>query len=156
MTPLTATVTASLPPAGPKLIATADIKITSSHKEKSLSLGQLLQKLKCKCHYINGDGSCLYHAVAHRAGLIDKTSKGDIFISGQLRQLVVNMMTKHPGVREEDGLSLVQWFQKMVLVPDLSSWGGDLELCLLAIGLSRDIMVITVAANDSVYARHLK
>ena len=59
------------------------------------------------------------------------------------------MMTKHPGViEEEDGLSLVQWLQKTVLVTDPSSWGGDLELRLLAIGLSRDIVVITVAEND--------
>lgn len=111
--------TTKMTPAGPKLVATADIEITSSHMEKSLTLDQLLQELKCKCHYIkNGDGSCFYHTVAHQAGLIDKTSKGNIFISGQLRQLVVNMMTKHPGIGEVDGLSLVQWFQKMVLVPN--------------------------------------
>ena len=48
--------------------------------------------------------------------------------TSSLHQLVVNMMTKHPGVREEDGLSLVQWLQEMVLVPNPSSWVGDLEL----------------------------
>ena len=123
-TPLTTNVaTASLPnviSTGPnKLVVTPEI--TGSHTSKSLSLNQVFQELKCKCHYVHGDGSCLYHAVAHQAGFIDETSKGDIFISGQLRQPVFDMMVKHPGVREEDGLSVAQWLQRMMLVNNPST-----------------------------------
>ena len=41
----------------------------------------------------------------------------------------------------------------MMLVNNPSTWGGDLELRLLAIGLKRDIVVITVATNNCVCAR---
>ena len=56
-----------------------------------------------------GDGSCLYHAVAHQVGLISEESRGDNTISMLLRQTASRMMTEHPAVRLEDGLSPTQW-----------------------------------------------
>ena len=50
---------------------------------------------------------------------------------------------EYPAVRLEDGLSTTQWLQKKQTILDPAEWGGDLELCLLAIGLKRNIMVIT-------------
>lgn len=60
-----------------------------------------------------------------------------------------DMMAKHPGV-QKDALSVVQWLQRMMHVNNTSTWGGDLELRLLAIGLKRDIVVKTVVTNNCV------
>jgi len=35
----------------------------------------------------------------------------------------------------------------------LNTWGGDLELRLLAIGLQRDVAVVTAATNGSTFGR---
>ena len=101
-----------------------------------------------------GDGSCLNHAVTHQAGFISKSSRGDKNISRQLHQLTVSMMVKYPDVCAEDGLTSTQWLQKKIVVQDPTEWGGDLELCLLVVGLKRDIVVITASDNCSCcYAR---
>ena len=112
-----------------------------------------MQELHVKCYLVSGDGSCLYHAVAHQAGFISKSSRGDKNISGQLRQLAVSMMVKYPDIRAEDGLTITQWLQKKIVVLDPAEWGGDLELRLLAIGLKRDIVVII--ASDGCSYCHL-
>ena len=52
-------------------------------------------------------------------------------------------MARHPAVLTEDGLTAIQWLQKKMTVLDPAEWGGDLELCLLALGIQRDIVVIT-------------
>ena len=95
----------------------------------------------------------MYHAVAHQAGLIPKDSRGDNIISTLLRQTALRMMTDHPAVRLEDGLSPIQWLQKKQTILDPAEWGGDLELRLLAIGLKRDIVVLTAVHDGSTYAR---
>ena len=49
---------------------------------------------------------------------------------------------------------MIQWLEKKQSVFDPSEWGGDLELRLLAIGLKRDIAVITsVQKGESSFAR---
>ena len=58
-------------------------------------------------HLIDGDGSCLYHAVAHQAGFIPKSSRGDRVTSNLLRQVVYKMMDECPHVCTEDGLSFI-------------------------------------------------
>ena len=63
------------------------------------------------------------------------------------------MMTKQPAVRVEDGLTAVQWLQKKMTILQPSEWGGDLELRLLAIGIQRDIAVVTLDSFDSCYVR---
>ena len=55
-------------------------------------------------------------------------------------------MDECPHVRMEDGL-------KGKLLWILQNGGGDLELHLLAIGLKRDIAVVTALENGSTYAR---
>jgi len=60
-------------------------------------------------------------------------------------------MGKYPHIRMEDELSVIQWLEKRQTILDPSEWGGDLELCLLAIGLKQDIAVIT--SMKSIYAR---
>ena len=73
-------------------------------------------------------------------------------ISNYLRHLVVKTMTEHPDVCLEDGLSMTQWLEKKQKNLNLSEWGGDLEVCLLAIALHRDIVVLT-SGTDGSYAR---
>jgi len=90
-----------------------DVQIISAHKpQNSLPLSSVLQQLKLSRHTVNGDGSCLFHATAHQAGLIAKSSHGDMMISNHLRQLVLKMMNEHPTVRLEEGLSVLQWMKK--------------------------------------------
>ena len=72
----------------------------------------MLKQLKLKEHVIRGDGSCLYHAIVHQAGFIERASQGNSMINNHLRFLVVKTMTKHPGVRLEKGLSLTQWYER--------------------------------------------
>ena len=65
----------------------------------------------------------------------------------------MDMMSKYPSVRLEDGLSNLQWIQKKLDILKPNMWGGDLEVRLLAIGLQRDIVVVTAATNGSTFAR---
>ena len=62
-------------------------------------------------------------------------------------------MYKHPSVRLEGNLSKLEWLKRKqeILGPD--RWGGDLEIRLLAIGLHRNIVVITALSDDSTFAR---
>ena len=84
---------------------------------------------------------------------INRNSRGDKIVSGFLRQVVLKMMTEYPDVRLEDGLSTAQWLQKKQATLDPAQWGGDLEVWLLAIGLKRDVVVLTAAHDGSTYAR---
>ena len=126
-----------------------------SYRESSLPIGDLLQQLNVKKHVVKGDGSCLYHAVAHQAGLISAGCQGDGSISMQLRKVALAMMWKYPQVREEDGLSKIQWFYKRQDILEPNNWGGDLELRLLALGLHRNIVVVTASAGKQ-HATHAR
>ena len=76
------------------------------------SLQILLDHLMLKRHSVNGDGSCLYHAVAHQAGLITAFSTGDEVVSRHLRRLVLLSMLNYPAVRLEAIMSQEEWLQK--------------------------------------------
>ena len=62
-------------------------------------------------------------------------------------------MLKHPSVRLEIGMLNLQWLHKQLEILKPSTWGGDLEVHLLAIGLQRDVVVVTAATNGSTFAR---
>lgn len=117
-----------------------------------MPLCMVLKELNLARHSVYADGSCLYHSIAHQAGFITKRSRGDKMVSNNLRQLMYKMMSEHPDVRLEEGLSVIQWLQKKQCVMDPAEWGGDMEVRLLAIGLHRDIVVIT-GGSDGSYAR---
>ena len=126
----------------------------STQRANLIPVNAILKQLNVSRHVIDGDGSCLYHAVAHQAGFIPKSSRGDRVTSNLLRQLVLKMMEKHPHVCMEDGLSSLQSLERKLAVTNPSEWGGDLELRLLAIGLKRDIVVVTSVDNrEGSYAR---
>ena len=111
-----------------------------------------MQQLYVVKHVVNGDSSCLYHAVTHQLGSFPSSIyKDDEAISLHLRKLAVDTMSKYPSVPLETGLSNLQWLhmQLEILKPD--TWGGDLEVCLLAIGLQRDVIVVTAATNGSTF-----
>jgi len=61
-------------------------------------------------------------------------------------------MQKYPVVRLEDGMTLQQWEQKKLQILHQGEWGGDLEVWLLAIGLSREIIVVTGSRNKFMFA----
>ena len=106
----------------------------------------MLKQLKLKEHVLRGDGSCLYHAIAHQAGFIERASQGN---SNHLRCLAMKTMTEHPGVRLEDGLSLTQWYERKQKNLNVSEWCGDLEIRSLAIALHR----VLTSAIDGSHAR---
>ena len=62
-------------------------------------------------------------------------------------------MTKYSSIRMEDGLTVGKWSEKKLTIVQSSEWGGDLELWLLAIGVQRDLVVITSDYHNSYYAR---
>ena len=77
----------------------------------------VFQKLGLKGYPVQGDGSCLFHAVAHQAGFLPSDAcHGDMNVSHQLRQLVVETMTLHPESCEEDGLTELQWAKRKRLL----------------------------------------
>lgn len=53
--------------------ASPDVQIVTVERAKSLSLDSVLGKLHVIKYVVKGDGSCLYHAISHQAGLISKT-----------------------------------------------------------------------------------
>ena len=130
----------------------SDIQIVAAAITTSLPINNVLQLLRIKKHTVKGDGSCLYHAISHQGGFISSNSKGNDSISQQLRQLAVTIMKKHPDVRMEDNMPVTSWSQKQQDILDPNNWGGDLEVHLLAIGLHRNIVVIT-AFNGITFAR---
>lgn len=142
------------PPDKVKPLATnsSDIEVISSRRHRTLPLDYVLTQLKLAQHKIRGDGSCLYHAIAHQAGFIEPASQGNTVISNHLRFLVVKTMTEHPDVRLEDGLTMTQWLEKKQKNLNVSEWGGDLEIRLMAIALHRDIVVLT-SGTDGSYGR---
>ena len=62
-------------------------------------------------------------------------------------------MDNHPVVRLEDGLSTTQWLKRWQAILNPTEWGGDLKVRLLAIGLNRDIVVLTDGSNSATYTR---
>jgi len=72
-----------------------------------------LQQLGCVRHNVDGDGNCLFYAIAHQAGLIGRSCHGDQYVANQMRTLTLVCMQKYPDVRLEDGMTLGdQWEQK--------------------------------------------
>jgi len=76
------------------------------------NLKTLLDHLMLKRHCVKGDGSCLYHAIAHQAGLITASSSGDELVSGHLRHLAFLTMLNFPAVQLETTMPQEEWLQK--------------------------------------------
>jgi len=131
----------------------SDVQILRVKQSKSMSLDAVLRTLHIVKHAVKGDGSCLYHAISHQAGLISNTCPGDENISMHLRKIALEVTNKHPTVRLEGNYSKLEWLKKQQEIVSSNSWGGDLEIRLLAIGLHRDIVVITATSNGSTFAR---
>ena len=131
-----------------KYVDTHAVQIIGETKASAVSIHTVLQLLNIRKHAIKGDGDCLYHSVAHQAGLVPKR-QGDQYISQQLRKVALSTMLNHDDVRKESGLSVCQWKQKRQEIVKSGTWGGDTELRLLAIGIQRDIVVITAQINHS-------
>ena len=126
-----------------------DVQIVGATNTNSLALEAVLLLMSVKKHIVKGDGNCLYHSIAHQAGLVSQSSKGDEHVSQQLRKVAQSMMWKHPDVRKESGLTVIQWLQKRQEILETNTWGGDTELRLLAIGIQRDIVVVTAPTNQN-------
>ena len=82
-----------------------------------------------------------YHAVAHQAGFISRSSQANESISLYFRKVVVETMLKLSSVCLEIGMSNLQWLHKQLEILKPSTWGGDLEVRLLAIGLQRVLLL---------------
>ena len=86
-----------------------DIQIVGEAKASTMPIQTVLQNLNLKKHPIKGDGDCLYHSLAHQAGLVSQFSRGEEYISQQLRKVALSTMLNHDGVRKESGLLVQQW-----------------------------------------------
>ena len=127
-----------------------DITITRSFVPKQSTRLIDITDIGGTPHPVLGDGSCLYHAVAHQAGLISHASRGEQDISAVLRQLARLMMDQYPAVREEDAMSEVAWEGRKQYVLRPASWGSDLLVRLLAIGLQQDIRARKIGRHPAI------
>jgi len=122
----------------------SDIQLVeASTNPRPVLLKTVLGSLCLAGHQVKGDGSCLYHAVAHQAKLIPTFSTGDEVVSRHLRRLTLLTMLNYPAVQLESNLSQQAWLAKQQQILNKNEWGGDLELRLMAIGLKQSIVFIT-------------
>ena len=61
---------------------------------------------------VDGDGNCLYHAIAHQAGFIEQSCHEDTLVAKMLRILALHFMQNYPDVCIEDGTTQLQWGRK--------------------------------------------
>ena len=64
-----------------------DVQVVEATKTDSMSLQAVLLHMKARRHVVKGDGNCLYHSIAHQAGLISLSSDCDEHISQQFRKI---------------------------------------------------------------------
>ena len=130
-----------------------EVHIVNVTANKSMSLDAVLGTLHVVKYVVKGDGSCLYHAISHQASFISNPCQGDNTISMHLRKIALDVMHKHPSICSEGNFSKLEWLKRQQEILSADRWGGDLEIRLLAIGLHRDIVVITAASNGSTFTR---
>ena len=58
-------------------------------------------------------------------------------------------MWKYPDVRKDSGLTVIQWLQKTQEILQNNTLGGDTELWPVAIGIQRNIIVVTATRQFS-------
>ena len=104
--------------------AADDVTITGKVTGRTWNWPGVLRGLQLCCHHVLGDASCMYNAIAHQAGMINRRERGDRDVSDQLCQPVLTMMRRHPGAQQEDGIPPQQWLDKIALVGQCE----DLEL----------------------------
>ena len=133
-----------------------DLQLFAAYSKSSpafQTMKSVLQHLKLQKHVVRGDGNCLYHAVAHQAGLIPSSSSGDEAVCRHLRHLTFLTMLNYPTIQAKGSLSQVDWMDKQQAVLQDNEWGGDLEIQLMAIGLKKEVTVITESIVGNVFAR---
>ncbi|XP_065884579.1 uncharacterized protein [Dysidea avara] len=133
-----------------------DLQLVAAYSKPSpefQSMKSILLHLKLRKHAVRGDGNCLYHAVAHQAGLIPSSSSGDEAVCRNLRHLTFLTMLNYPTIQSEGSLSQVDWMDKQQAVLRDNKWGGDLEIRLMAIGLKKEVIVVTDSTVGNVFAR---
>ena len=133
----------------------SDLQIVTAYAKPARykTIQSVLEYLQLKRHAVKGDGSCLYHTIAHQAGLIASSSTGDEVVSNHLRRLTLLTMLNYPAIQLECSLSDQDWQAKQQHVLTTSEWSGDIELRLMAIGLKKDILVITDSSVGNAFAR---
>ena len=133
-----------------------DLHIVAAYSKPSQALQTIkciLLHLKLQKHAVRADGNCLYYAIAHQAGLIPPSSDGDKAVCRHLRHLAFLTMLNYPTIQSEGSLSPVDWTNKQQRVLQDNEWGGDVEIRLMAIGLKKEVIVITDSTIGNVFAR---
>ena len=132
-----------------------DVQLVTAYAKptKYKTMQSVLKYLQLKRHVVKGDGNCLYHATAHQAGLIASSSTGDEAVNNHLRRLTLLTMLNYHVIQLESSLSNQDWQAKQQQVLTTSEWGGDIEFQLMAVGLKKDILVITDSSVGNVFAR---
>ena len=104
----------------------------------------LLQQLKCRRHKVNGDGNCLYYAVAHQLNIL-------YFCWKSIENVGTNFHAEISGSTCRGRNITTSMEAKKAPYFTTKERGGDLEVRLLAIGVGREIIVITGSAADDTY-----
>ena len=67
----------------------SDLQIVTTYAKPARykTIQSVLEYLQLKRHAVKGNGSCLYHTIAHQAGLIASSSTGDEVVSNHNAEL---------------------------------------------------------------------
>ena len=135
----------------------SDVQLMTAYTKptKYKTIQNVLKHLQLKRYVVKGDGSCLYHAIAHQTGLITSSSTGDEVVNKHLRQLTLLTMLNYPAIQLKCLLSDQDWQVKQQQVLTTSEWGGDIELRLMAVGLKKDILIITDSSVGNVFCMQI-
>ena len=129
-----------------------DVQFVAAYSKPSpvfQTFKSILLHLKLQKHPVRGDGNCLYHAIAHQAGLIPSSSSGDETVCRHLRHLTFLTMLNYPAIQSEGFFSQGEWMEKQQTILQDNEWGGDVEIRLMAIGLKKEVTVITDSVGDA-------
>ena len=132
-----------------------DLQFVAAYSKSSpafQTMKSILLHLKLQKHAVRGDGNCLYHDIAHQAGLIPSSIDGDEEVCRHLRHLAFLTMLNYPTIQSEGSLSQADWMNKQQRVLQNNKWGGDLEIRLMAIGLKKEVTVITDSTVGNAFA----
>jgi len=62
-------------------------------------------------------------------------------------------MLNYPYIQSEGSISQADWMDKQQTILRANEWGGDLEIRLMAIGLNKQVTLITDSSVGNVFAQ---
>jgi OTU domain-containing protein 6 len=116
----------------------------SAAEQEDEELSSKIRELQLRVEPIKPDGHCLYRAVAHCAG-IDTSDEGVYSLRRQVASYLREHSAEYEPFVDEDSGGLECWCRQL---ESTSTWGGFLELRVMAQLLQQPVIVHSVALGD--------